>query len=63
MYERTSLITRIFSDYDQVKMVGHLSGDDAQTFIDMIDEVSLCALLPPKLTLAQTSAPRRPVAR
>jgi len=40
-HERISLVTTIFSDRDQVKMVGHLSGSNAQTFIDMIDEVSL----------------------
>ena len=28
-------------------MVGHLSGDDAQAFIDVIDEVSPHILLPP----------------
>lgn len=38
--ERTRLITTIFSDHNQVKMVEHLSGDDAQAFIDVIDEVS-----------------------
>ena len=38
--ERISLITTIFSDHNQVEMVGELSGSDAQTFVDMIDEVS-----------------------
>ena len=38
--ERISLVTTIFSDDDQVKMIGHISGDDAQTFIDLIYEVS-----------------------
>jgi len=40
-YERISPITMIFSDRDQVKAVGNLSGDDAQTFVDNIDEVIL----------------------
>jgi len=40
-YERISLITMIFSDRDQIKTVRNLSGDDAQTFIDKIDEVIL----------------------
>ena len=40
-HERIYLITRIFSDRDQVDMVRNLSGDDAQNFIDMMDEVSL----------------------
>jgi hypothetical protein len=39
-HEQISLITTIFSDRNQVNMVGHLSGGDAQTFIDTIDEVS-----------------------
>ncbi|KAF9642913.1 kinase-like protein [Thelephora ganbajun] len=37
--ERISLITATFSDRDQVKMVKNLIGNDAQTFIDAIDEV------------------------
>ncbi|KAF9644747.1 kinase-like protein, partial [Thelephora ganbajun] len=36
--ERISLITSLFSDRDEVEMVGYLSGDDAQAFIDVIDE-------------------------
>ncbi|KAF9644879.1 kinase-like protein [Thelephora ganbajun] len=39
IHERISLITVIFSDHNQVKMVGNLSGDDAQAFVDKIDEV------------------------
>jgi len=31
---------KIFSDRNQVEIVGHLSGDDAQKFIDVVDEVS-----------------------
>jgi hypothetical protein len=37
--ERISLITDIFSDSDEVEAVKCLSGDDAQSFVDMIDEV------------------------
>ena len=37
--ERASLITAIFSDRNQVEIVGHLSGDEAQSFIDAIDTV------------------------
>lgn len=37
--ERSSLVTAIFSDCDQVNMVAHLSGDDAQKYIDVVDEV------------------------
>jgi len=40
--ERASLITTIFPDHNQVEIPRHLSQDDAQTFIDMIDEVILC---------------------
>jgi len=39
-HECIPLITTIFLDNDQVKVVMQLSGDDAQTFINMIDEVS-----------------------
>ena len=46
--ERASLIVRIFSDHNEVEMVRCLSGDNAQAFIDTIDEASLCALLHPK---------------
>ena len=38
--ERVSLIVKIFSDRDQVEMVKNLCGDDAQTFVDMMDEAS-----------------------
>ena len=38
------LITAIFSDNNQIKAVSKLSGDDAQAFIDVIDEVSLHAI-------------------
>jgi len=38
-YERTRLITTIFSDQDQVKMIRQVSGDDAQTFVDVADGV------------------------
>ena len=44
MYERTSLITTIFLDRNQIEMVEHLSGDDAQTFVDTVDMVRLCTL-------------------
>ena len=40
MEERITLIVEIFSDLDQVKMVRNLSGDDAQTFINVTDEAS-----------------------
>jgi hypothetical protein len=46
-HERISLIVSIFSDRNEIEMVGHLSGDDAQAFIDVIDEVSN-APSPPK---------------
>jgi len=37
--ERISLVTEIFSDSDEIHAVKCLSGDDAQAFIDVIDEV------------------------
>jgi hypothetical protein len=46
-HERISLVSAIFSDRHQVEMVGNLFGDDAQSFIDVIDEVSACTLSPP----------------
>ena len=45
MNERISLTTAIFLDDNQVETVGQLSGSDAQTFVDTIDEVSLQRLL------------------
>ena len=38
--DRVSLITTIFSDDNQVKRVGQLSGDEAQNLIDIINGVS-----------------------
>jgi len=40
MAERISLITSIFSDPVEIEVVGHLSGDDAQNFIDAIDAIN-----------------------
>ena len=37
--ERISLITTIFSDRNETEAVSHLCGDDAQSFVDVIDEV------------------------
>jgi len=48
MDERVYLITTIFSDPGEVEVVGQLSGDGAQTFIDRIIEVSAHALLLPQ---------------
>jgi hypothetical protein len=45
-HERISSITIIFSDRNLVEMVGNLIGDDAQTLINMIDEVNACTLSP-----------------
>ena len=42
--ERVSLVATIFSDDDQVKMIGDLSEDNAQTFIDAIYEASPCTV-------------------
>jgi hypothetical protein len=40
VHENISLITMIFSDRNQVRMVGNLSGDNAQAFVDKIDKAS-----------------------
>ena len=37
--ERISLVTSIFSDRNQAEVVDRISGDDAQTFVDVVDEV------------------------
>lgn len=57
-HERRSLVATIFSDHDQIKMVEHLSGDDAQNFIDVVDEASLHIISRSKdeLVLIRTSA-------
>lgn len=44
--ECISLITSIFSDYNESKLVGYLSGDDAQIFSDVVDKVNLDILSP-----------------
>ena len=38
-FERISLITAIFSDNNEIGIVRSLRGDDAQVFVDRIDEV------------------------
>lgn len=43
--ERISLITAIFSNHDQVEMVGNLNGNDAQRFLDVTHEVRSQTLL------------------
>jgi len=40
-HERISLIASIFSDRNDAKTFDNLSGDDAQTFVDVIDRVRL----------------------
>jgi hypothetical protein len=40
-HEVISLIEAVFKSIDEVKMVNHLRGDDAQTFVDVIHEVCL----------------------
>ena len=41
--ERISLITDIFSDRNEIEVAKCLRGDDAQAFIDVVNEV-LCQL-------------------
>ncbi|KAF9789392.1 kinase-like domain-containing protein [Thelephora terrestris] len=47
--EVVSLIGEIFTSQDEVKMIGYLLGDDAQTFIDIMDEALDRTDLPPRL--------------
>ena len=42
--KRIDLVTSIFSDHSEIKRVANISGDDAQAFINAIDEVSLRTL-------------------
>lgn len=44
--ERIPLITSIFSDHNESKVVGYISGGDAQIFVDVVDEVNLDILSP-----------------
>ena len=44
MRERVPLITAVFSNRDEVKMIRHLCGDDAQTLIDIVYEVYISTL-------------------
>ena len=37
--ERISLITAIFFDRSEIEVVGRLRGDDAQSFVDVMDQV------------------------
>ena len=45
MHERVSLITTIFSNKDEVEIVRHLCGDDAQSFINAVYEARSYILL------------------
>ena len=40
-HERINLITSAFSDPDEFGVFEYLSGDDAQAFVDVIEEVSI----------------------
>jgi hypothetical protein len=56
MDKRISLITSIFSDPREVEVVGHLFGDDAQTFVDVLDKVRPRILhQPPKSASADSN--------
>ena len=39
--ERISLVMAVFADRNEVGEVNHLSGNDAQTLVDVIDEVGV----------------------
>ena len=38
---RVDLITKVFSDHNEIEMVRQLSGENAQTFVDMINGVKI----------------------
>ena len=44
--KRIQLIITIYSDSDEAGALKYLAGNDAQGFIDVIDEASICILLP-----------------
>ena len=46
--ERAHVMASIFSDRDEVNVVVHLYGDDAQTFIDLAYEVGIRFFSPPR---------------
>ena len=45
-HKRIPLITTIYSTSDEVEIARNLFGDDAQTFVDVIDEVSIHTFSP-----------------
>ena len=45
-HKRISLILTIFSGSDEVEITRIFFGDDAQTFVDVIDEVSIHTFSP-----------------
>ena len=59
--ERIQLITSIFSDRDEVETFKYLSRGDAQVFVDVVSEVSICVplLRMGRSDSAKTSAPCR----
>ena len=53
-HERVSLLASIFTDRNEVEVAEHIFGDDAQIFVDVVDEVSIFTLLPGFLPLKLT---------
>ena len=58
--ERISLITTIFSDRNEIGVVQSLCGDDAQSFIDALDEVHSYIISSRPLTSIQPFASSLP---
>ena len=54
--ERTALIMSIFSDPHGVEMVERLSGSDAQSFLDRVDEVNHHVISSRKVPLTLTGS-------
>ena len=44
-----SLIMSIFSDHEKIKVVERLSGDDAQAYVDILNEVKIHIISPLKV--------------
>ena len=52
--KRVDLMTSIFRDRDELEVFEYFSGNDAQVFVDVVDEVSVHVLSLPKDVLVKS---------
>ena len=52
--ERMQLIMTTFSDCDEVEVFKYLSGNDAQAFVDVMDEASIRTIFPLENVLVES---------